>query len=552
MRAIHLVPAVAVLVPLAAIGGVAQLDHPAAPRPAASATVTRQVAVTSATRACPPAPGGGSAPVTLLGGRAGATGTPGQGSRIDLTALPPAGQTLRPASPVRAQGPGVVSLLTLPAGTATGKKGGPVAQGWSVTGNGSMAQSMEAELADSTGMAAVRCGAPGSDLWFVGPGQQNGASKISVSMMNVDSLAASVDVTVITDAGQSQAGNNDTGITVPPHQTVTESLSSVASGSSVVAIEVHTSIGRVVADVSEGSSASTATSGTTGTTTGATTGTTTGATTGTTTGATTGTTTDGTASASALTWLPVTAAPSTQLVIPGVPPSGSAAGLFIADPGDSSAKVTVTAITPQQKLRPFGTQSVDLPGQSASYVALSPLGGINAALVITSNVPVVAGVVVPGAAADAATGAAATAATATAATAPISQQAVVAGNISGSGLAASVVLTAPGTAARVRLTEIAPASHGGGSVTASQVVPVKAGRTQVAAVTAPKGAKHGSAFAVVITPLAGSGPVYAARVETKEQSTVVSIIPAASTLTTMSLPPVSNSYNALSDRKSTR
>ena len=544
MRAIHLVPAAAVLVALAAIGVVAQLDHPAAPRPAASATVTRQVAVTSAARACPPAPGGGSAPVTLLGGRAGVTGTPGQGSQgdhIDLTALPPAGQTLRPASPVRAQSPGVVSLLTLPAGTATGKKGGSVAQGWSVTGNGSMAQSMEAELADSTGMAAVRCGAPGSDLWFVGPGKQNGVSKISVSMMNVDSLAASVDVTVITDAGQSQAGNNDTGITVPPHQTVTESLSSVASGSSVVAIEVHTSIGRVVADVSEGSSASTTTDSTTGTT--GTTGTTTDGTTGTTTD---GTTTDGTTSASALTWLPVTAAPSTRLVIPGVPPSGSAAGLFIADPGDSSAKVTVTAITPQQKLRPFGTQSVDLPGQSASYVALSPLGGINAALVITSNVPVVAGVVVPGAAADAATGAPATASTATAATAPISQQAVVAGNISGSGLAASVVLTAPGTAARVRLTEIAPASHGGGSVTASQVVPVKAGRTQVASVTAPKGAKHGSAFAVVITPLAGSGPVYAARVETKEQSTVVSIIPAASALTTISLPPVRNSYNAVS------
>src|SRR5689334_21720631 len=537
MRASHLVPAAAVLVALAAIGGVAQLDHPAAPRPAASATVTRQVAVTSAARACPPAPGGGSAPVTLLGGRAGAAGAPGQGSRIDLTALPPAGQTLRPASPVRAQGPGVVSLLTLPAGTATGKKGGPVAQGWSVTGNGSMAQSMEAELADSTGMAAVRCGAPGSDLWFVGPGQQNGASKISVSMMNVDSLAASVDVTVITDAGQSQAGNNDTGITVPPHQTVTESLSSVASGSSVVAIEVHTSIGRVVADVSEGSPSGTTTTTTTdgSTTDGTTTGTAAG-----------GTATGGTTSNGGLTWLPVTAAPSTRLVIPGVPPSGSAAGLFIADPGDSSAKVTVTAITPQQKLRPFGTQSVDLPGQSASYVALSPLGGTNAALVITSNVPVVAGVVVPGAAADAATGAAATASTATAATAPISQQAVVAGNISGSGLAASVVLTAPGTAARVRLTEIAPASHGGGSVTASQVVPVKAGRTQVAAVTAPKGAKHGSAFAVVITPLAGSGPVYAARVETKGQSTVVSIIPAASALTTITLPPVSNSYTAVS------
>jgi Family of unknown function (DUF5719) len=510
MRAVHLVPAGAVLVALAAIGGVAQLDHPAAPRSAASAAVIRPVAITSAIRACPPAPGSGSAPVALLGGRAGATGpsgqasgTPGQGSHIDLTALPPAGLTLRPASPVRAQSPGVTSLLTLPAGTVSGKKSGPVAQGWSVAGNGSMAQSMEAELADGTGMATVRCGTPGSDLWFVGPGQQNGASKISLDLMNVDSLAASVDVSVITDAGQSQAGN-DTGITVPAHQTVTESLSSVSSGSSVVAIEVHTSIGRVVADVSEGPSD--ATSG----------------------------------------WLPVTAAPSTRLVIPGVPPSGSAAGLFVADPGDSSAKVTVTAITPQQNFRPFGAQSVDLPGQSAAYVALSPLGGTNAALEITSNVPVVAGVVVPGSAADAATGAAATAATATAATAPISEQAVVAGTTSGSGLSASVVLSAPGAAAQVRLTEIAPASHGGGSVTASQVVPVKAGRTQVAAVAGPKGAKHGAAFAVVITPLAGSGPVYAARVETKAQSTVVSIIPAASALTTISLPPVRNSYDAIS------
>jgi Family of unknown function (DUF5719) len=508
MRAMHLVPAAAVLVALGAIGGVAQLDHPGTPRQAADAAVTQQVAVTSVARGCPPAPGSGSAPVTLLGGRAGTAGTPGPGDHIDLTALPPAGVTLRPASPVRAQSPGALSLLTLPAGTVTGKKAGPVAQGWSVTGTGSMAQSMEAELADSTGMASVRCGAPGSDIWFAGPGQQNGASKIQVDLMNVDSLAASADISVITDAGQAQA-NNDTGITVPAHQTVTESLASAASGSSVVAIEVHTSTGRVAAAVSESSSSG------------------------------------GTSS-----WLPSTAAPSTKLVIPGVPPSGSAAGLFVVDPGNSSAKVTVTAITPQQNFQPFGKQSVDLPGQSASYVALSPLGGTTAALVITSNVPVVAGVVVPGSAATEATAtAAATAATAptgTAATAPISQQAIIAGNTSGSGLSASVVLSAPGAAARARLTEIGPASHGSGSVTGSQVVSVKAGRTLVEAVAAPHGARHGAAFAVVITPLPGSGPLYAARVETRGQNTVVSIIPAASALTTIRLPPVRDSYDAIS------
>jgi hypothetical protein len=73
---------------------------------------------------------------------------------------------------------------------------------------------------------------------------------------------------------------------------------------------------------------------------------------------------------------------------------------------------------------------------------------------------------------------------------------------------------------------------------------VRAGRTLMVPVTAPSGSKGGVAFAVVITPLPGSGPLYAARVETKGQSTV-SIIPAASALTTIGLPPVRESYDAI-------
>ena len=503
MRAIHLVPAALVLVALGAIGGVAQLGHPAAaPAPASSPAVTRQVPVTAAARACPPAPGGAAAPVALLAGGAGAAreagavggaGATGKG-QVELTALPPAGVPVHAAAAVRAQSPGALTLLTLPTAKATGKQATtPAAQGWSVAGGGVMAQGLEAELTQDSGLASVRCAEPGSDLWFIGPGQQNGGSQVQVDLMNVDSTAASVDVSIINDSGQAQAGN-DNGITVPPHQTVTESLSSVAHGSSVVAIEVHTSIGRVAADVSAESHGVTS-------------------------------------------WLPSTAGPSTRLVIPGVPPSGSTAGLFVADPGPSTAKVTVTAVTPQGHISPFGSQSVDLPGQSASYVALSPLGGTTAALQISSNVPVAASVVVPG---DAGPG------VLTAATAPISEQAVVAGNTSGDGMTASVLLSAPGAGAQVRLTEIAPASRGGASVTDSQVVPVKAGRTVAAPVKAPKGAKHGSPFALVIEPLRGSGPLYAARVETQGRSSVVSIIPAASALTTISLPPVRDSYEAIS------
>src|ERR1035438_6371591 len=106
MRPVHLVPAGVVLLVLAAIGGVAQLDHPAASASPA-ATTTRQLAVTSVARACPPALGGGSGTVALIAGPAGsakpaastsaaapASAAPGQ---AELTPLPPAGLQPRPA-----------------------------------------------------------------------------------------------------------------------------------------------------------------------------------------------------------------------------------------------------------------------------------------------------------------------------------------------------------------------------------------------------------------------------------------------------------------------
>jgi hypothetical protein len=296
-----------------------------------------------------------------------------------------------------------------------------------------------------------------------------------------------------------QAGNA-TGITVPPDQTVTESLSSLAGGSSVVAIEVRTGIGRVAADVWEAPSHG------------------------------------GTAS-----WLPSAAAPATQLVIPGVPPSSTPAGLYVVVPGSSDARVSVLALTPQGPYHPFGPQAEDLPGGSAAYIPLTPLGGAASALELTANVPVTAAVLVPGSGLGAFT----------AATASISEQAVVAGNSAGSGLGATVVLSAPAAAARVRLTELAEAaattrSAVAPSATASQVVSVRAGHTLTVPVAAPRGARSGTAFAIVITPLAGSGPVYAARVETQGQNAVVSIIPAVSALTTITLPPVRDSYDAIS------
>lgn len=490
-------PAAVVLLALGALSAVAQLDHPAVT--AAPAAVTRPVMVSSAARGCPPALGGGSGTVASIAAPTAAAGSVVSGQAA-LTALLPSGLALQPVSPVSLKSAGVLSLLTVPAASSTAKKSTQTPAGWSVSASGTMAQAIEAEVAQSSGLAGVRCAEPGSDIWFAGPGQQNGASQIQLDLMNVDSLAANVDIRLITDAGPIQLGTG-TGITVAPHTTMTQSLASAAGNSAVVAIEVHTTAGRVAADVSEGGPHGSTTS-----------------------------------------WLPSAAEPSTKLVIPGVPQSSSAAGLYLVVPGSVNAKVNVVAITPQGQFRPFSSQAVELPSESASYVALTPLGGAAAALEITSNVPVTAAVLVPGSGVGAFT----------AATAPISEQAVIAGNTTSSGLSASVVLSAPAGGARVRLTEIAEATGSGATAStvgtaarASQVSSVPAGRTMVVPVKAPPGAKSGSPFAVVITPLAGSGPLYAARVQTHGQ-TVVSIIPAVSALTTISLPPVRDSYDAIS------
>jgi hypothetical protein len=500
MRPAHLVPAAVVLLALGAIAAAAQFARAAATAPSHAVVMPpRQTPVTSAARACPPVPGGGSGTVAFIAGPARSAGPAGGTGQAELAPLPLAGADLRAAGPISQDVPGTLQMLTIPAAQNAGHGSGQVLQGWSVTANGSMAQAMEAEVTQSPGLGAVRCGEPGSDIWFVGPGQQGGAARIQLDLMNVDTLAASVDVSVITDAGRVQAGNA-TGLTVPPHQTVTESLSSLASGSSVVAIEVRTAIGRVAADVTEGTSSG------------------------------------GTAS-----WLPSAAGPSTRLVIPGVPPSSKPAGLYIVVPGSLDARVSVFAVTPQGPYRPFGSQTEDLPAGSASYVPLTGLGGTASALELTSNVPVTAAVLVPGSGLG----------VFTAATAAVSEQAVVAGNSAGSGLGAAIVLSAPAGPARVRLTEMAEATTSragpaGAGATASQVVSVRAGRTLAAQVSAPPGARPGTAFAVVVTPLAGSGPVYAARVETQGQSTVVSIVPAVSALTTIMLPPVRDSYDAIS------
>jgi hypothetical protein len=150
--------------------------------------------------------------------------------------------------------------------------------------------------------------------------------------------------------------------------------------------------------------------------------------------------------------------------------------------------------------------------------------------VISSNVPVTASGGTPGGAAGA-PGAFTVAAT------PVQEAGLVTGNPAGTGGSSELVLSAPQGAARVQVSELTAAGQSG--VTFG-TVQLGAGHTAVVPLPVPKRGGHGSPFAVVITPLAGSGPVYAGRVVTLNGA-VRSILPLTSALTWVPLPTVHDS-----------
>jgi hypothetical protein len=208
-----------------------------------------------------------------------------------------------------------------------------------------------------------------------------------------------------------------------------------------------------------------------------------------------------------------------------VPGSAGTRQLYVAVPGAGNAQVKLTAVTAKGSYQPTGGNGIDLPGGSAVEVALPSLGGIAGAVRVTSNVPVTATMSVPG-------GDSGAPGAFTAASAPVQEQGVIAGN---TGVRASLVLSAPQGAAQVRV-----ATQAGAPAPAGNVVRIAAGHSVVMNVSTPAGSGRRAAFAVLLTPLPGSGPVYAGRVLTVGGA-VLAILPVASSLTWVPLPAVRNS-----------
>jgi hypothetical protein len=487
--------ALLVVMALAAEFGLASVSHSAAVTAGPRVPGPGRAAVSSVVRACP-APGSAGATASGVALAAASTGT----GRAEVIPLTPAGAAAPPAPLDVLTQSGRLALLTVPeapalarglaqqstAATAAGVPTGPARGGVMIQASGSMARGLEAEQTAAGGLAAAQCQGPGTDFWFVGPGQKSVAD-IQLYLMNTDTQAADASVSVLTDSGPI-IGSTDAGIEIPPHSLVVQSLASLVKQSSVVALNVTTSVGQVVAALLETSSGSEP-------------------------GA----------------WLPAAQPPATSQVLPGLPGTPGGRELYVAVPGSGNAQIKVTAVTERGSYQPTGGSGIDLPGGSAVAVALPSLGGIPAAIQISSSVPVTASMSVPG-------GAAGAPGAFTAAVGPVQEQGVLAGNPAGSG-SSELVLSAPQAAARVQVTELTAAGQAGISF---GMVQLGAGHSAVVPLPTPKQAGRPSPFAVVITPVAGSGPVYAGRVVSANGS-VRSILPVVSALSWVPLPAVNNS-----------
>ena len=488
-----------------ALGGLyvaAGSRHPAVATSVTGAAAS-SVPVATAQRMCP-APGSAGVTASTVA----LTAVPGSAAsgQATISRLTPGGSASPGQVVATTTKPGVLHIsavtaaLSLTKAQQVGQPGsspGVITQnargGVLISATGALAEGLDVQQTGPGGLATADCGAPGTSFWFVGPGQSS-AANIEIYLMNADSQPADAQVSLLTDGtkGAPLLANADNGINVPPHSVVVQSLSTLLRSSKVVAINVSTSVGSVVAAVRESRSKKDPGS-----------------------------------------WLAPTSAPARTLVIPGLPRETGPHQLFIAVPaGEATAQVKVTAITTRGSYQPTGGTGIALLGGSTTAISLPSLSSVAGAIKVSANIPVSAALLIPGGPAGS-PGVLATAAS------QLSEQGVLADNPAKSAGQTQLILSAPGAAATVRITEATATATAGQPGT---VVNIKAGASVIVPVSLP-GSTKASAFSIVVTPLSGSGPVYASRI-TSVHGSVRSVLPVQSAVTSIMLSPVQDSLSA--------
>lgn len=510
--------AVVVLLGLAGAYGLAGLARPHRPGTTAAATSPGYLRVASALLGCP-APGSGGS----MGGKVAEASslTTGPGSVTWTAANPPSSRPptteSNPVKPgqltVSSWGNGHVrqikqaSLPSMAGGAVPTSlaKGGLI-----IAATGVDAQGLDVEQLGSDGKPTGRCQPPGTDFWFVGPASPK--LHLELFLLNVDSVPADAAVSAQTDSGP-LVGPADSGIMIPPHGMVMQTLDKLIGPAKAVALHVTTSTGRVVAAVWET-----------------------------------------TRLADPGGWLPASAQPATSQVLTGLPSSQGTRTLYLTVPGDGAAQAHVWVVSGHGTYVPTGGASINLLSHLTQAIPLPLQSGVPGSVKITSNVPIAASMVVSG-------GQAGSPGAFITGSAAITEQGVLAASLVGKIGRSELTLSAPGRAAKVRITVAPPGTPLTESGSGGQVVSIPAKSALDVPISlprrsAPKAGKRSrsggsrsakeSLVAIIVTPLPGSGPVYAARVEfSASGDTARTILPVISSPTVVRLPAVRESLLAV-------
>jgi len=201
------------------------------------------------------------------------------------------------------------------------------------------------------GLAAMECAAPGTDQWFVGGGSDVGRTSV-VTLANPEESPASVDVLLWGPMGPLPAPGGR-GVFVPARGQVRLSLSALAPGVPQFVVHVDVQSGRVSAAVSDQQVTGLIPRG--------------------------------------VDWVPSAAAPSTTVVVVGIPARVTPVQLSVLSP-DHDATVKVRLLTPSGSFSPAGLTTVSLTAGQVEVVDLTKvLREQPSSVELTSTVPIIAG-----------------------------------------------------------------------------------------------------------------------------------------------------------------
>jgi hypothetical protein len=307
---------------------------------------------------------------------------------------------------------------------------------------------------DLHGLSGTSCGTSDTDFWFVGSGAAVG-QRGRLYLTNPEAAPAVVDVTLHGPDGP-LAAPLARGLTVAARGQRVVLLDALAPATARFGVHVRAQQGRVVAALRDAQVRGLEPLGTD--------------------------------------WVPAAAAPARRVVVPGLPAGPGERRLQVLVPGDADAIVTVRLLADGGGFAPAGADVVQVRAGAVAEVDLAAAAaGADVAVELTSDVPVTAGLL-----ARTAPGRGELPELAWTAAAPrlTHDRPGVLAQASGGGAARSrLTLAAPAAAATVDLVPLPPAG--------AQVV-VDAARLRL-----------GAGGAVAVVPVAGSGPVVAARILTE-------------------------------------